>query len=298
MSDLSGEHPREMANQLPADDMRERVEAELIRIGRLSERQVARAKEIQERQGISFLEAAIATRAVTREVMMAALSTQFNYPIIHGDSVGTRFSRELIAGHEPFSAATEELRSIRTALVSSALVKGVRSLAIVGGRSGMGSSYFAGNLAIAFAQMSLNTLIVDTNIRDPRLAEMFGFDRNREGLSDVILKKTTDNVPIIEGIMPGLSLLTSGTIPPNPQELLCSEEFLSMTINFNRDYGVVIYDTPSALEYADAYIVASRVGAAVLVARKNRATFKDVSSMTNKLRSFECNVVGSVLNSG
>ena len=168
----------------------------------------------------------------------------------------------------------------------------------MGTRSGMGSTYLAGNLAIAFAQMSVATLLVDTNLRDPRIAEMFGLERNREGLSDAILQRNTELPPIMFDVMPGLSVLTSGAIRANPQELLCSEEFLVLTTSFNRDFGVVIYDTPSALEYADAYVVASRIGAAVIVARKNKATFKDVATMTHKLRAMECNIIGTVLNKG
>jgi protein-tyrosine kinase len=229
---------------------------------------------------------------------MASLSKQFSYPIIHADGGNGRFSRELVAGHEPFGAAAEELRSIRSSLVSGAVAKGVRAFAMIGSRSGMGSTYFAGNLAIAFAQMSVATLLVDANLRDPRVAEMFGAERNREGLSDALLHRNADRPPIMFDVLPGLSVLTSGAIPPNPQELLCSEEFLALTASFHRDYGVVVYDTPSARDYADAYVVASRIGAAVIVARKNQATFNDVAAMTNKLRAMQCNIVGSVFNRG
>jgi receptor protein-tyrosine kinase len=79
---------------------------------------------------------------------------------------------------------------------------------------------------------------------------------------------------------------------------LCSEEFVAVTANFSRDFGIVIYDTPSALEYADAHVVASRIGAAVIIARKNSSRFKDVAAMTHKLRAMDCNIVGSVFNQG
>jgi protein-tyrosine kinase len=276
----------------------DQLEAELIRVTRMSDRQVEKAREIQRRQGISFLNAAIATRSISRHSLMAALSKQFNYPIIHGDTGKTGFSRELVAGHEPFGPAAEELRSIRSALVSGAIAKGVHAFAMMGPRSGMGGTYFAGNLAIGFAQMSVATLLVDANLRDPRVAELFGLERNRQGLSDALLHCNSDMPPIVYDVLPGLSLLTSGGIPPNPQELLCSETFLALTANFSREFGLVIYDTPSALDYADAYVVASRIGAAVIVARKNRATFKDVAIMTKKLQDIDCNIIGSVLNKG
>ena len=58
----------------------------------------------------------------------------------------------------------------------------------------------------------------------------------------------------------------------------------------------MIYDTPSAMDYADAFVVASRVGAALIVARKNEATFDDVAKMSAKLRAMDCNIIGSVFN--
>ena len=284
-------HPFESPNS-------DQVEAELIRVAKMSDKQVARARELQRKQNISFLQAAIAIRAVSRESLMAALSRQFSYPIIHSDNDASPFSRELVVGHEPFGPAAEEIRSIRSALVSTAIAKGVRAFAIVGSRAGMGSTYFAGNLAIAFAQMSVATLLVDANLRDPRIGVMFGADRFREGLAETILHRSLDNPSIIHDVMPGLSILPAGAIPPNPQELLCSEEFLVLTGHFSGDFGVVIYDTPSALDYADAYVVASRVGAALIVARKNEATFDDVSKMTTRLRGMDCNIIGSVFNNG
>src|SRR5271169_606672 len=293
MSALEGDQAHDVAAHVPAAGSPEQIEAELIRVARLSDRQVARAREIQKRQGITFLEAAIATRAISRASLMSALSKQFSYPIIHAEGGNAGFSRELVAGHEPFGPAAEELRSIRSSLVSAAVSKGVRAFAMMGSRPGMGSTYFAGNLAIAFAQMSVATLLVDANLRDPRIAEMFGSERNREGLSETLHHRKIDRPPIINDVLPGLSVLTSGAIPPNPQELLCSEEFLALTANFNRDFGIIIYDTPSASEYADAYVVASRIGAAVIVARKNQARFKDVAAMTHKLRAMECNIIGS-----
>ena len=295
MSDVEEDNKRDIGRIRP-DSSTDLVEEEIIRVGNLSDRQVARARELMLRQRISFLSAAIATRAISRQSLMLALSKQFSYPIIHSESDSARFSRELVVGHEPFGAAAEALRSIRTSLVSSAVAKGVRSFAIVAPRPGMGSTFFAANLALGFAQMSVATLLVDANLRDPRMAEIFGVDRNHDGLSETLRRGEIDAPAIAYDVLPGLSLMASGAVPPNPQELLCSEGFLSLTANFSRDFGVVIYDTPAAMDFADAYVVASRVGAAVIVARKNRAKFNDVSTIAEKLRSVQCDVVGSVLN--
>ena len=78
------------------------------------------------------------------------------------------------------------MRSIRAALAASALEAKTNSIAIVGPQSGVGASYLAANLAVAFAQAAAPTLLVDANLRNPRIAQMFGVDRRAEGLADAL----------------------------------------------------------------------------------------------------------------
>jgi protein-tyrosine kinase len=297
VTDVAEIHQRHLiAAQIPADVPTHEIEQQLIRILKLTNHQIQRARELQRDEELSFVEAAIAIKAVRREDLLTALSKYYSYPIIYSDTDSARFSRELVVGHEPFGSVAEAIRSIRSSLVSSAVAGGVRSFVIVGPRAGSGSSFVAGNLALAFAQMSAATLLVDANLRNPRIAGMFGFDRNREGLSEALRRRAIDPPPIAYDAIPGLSIMTSGAIPPNPQELLCSEEFLTLTINLSKDFGIVIYDTPSAMDYADAHIVVARVGSAIIVARRHKTTFNDVATVTGKIRASQCNVVGSILN--
>src|SRR5262249_2535036 len=151
-----------------------------------------------------------------------------------------RFSRELVVGHEPFSEAAEGIRSIRTALAASAVKEGVRSFLITAPRRGAGASYFASNLALAFAQMSLPTVLVDSNRRKPRVAKIFGLPRFN-GLSDALRGKSSANPPISSNVVEGLSILPAGDVPPNPQELLASADFLALTDNLQSAFGIVIY---------------------------------------------------------
>lgn len=274
----------------------DKVAQELVRFAKLSELQIGHIRAYSKARGISFLEAAVDTGAVERETLMTALSRQYNYPIIHDEEGLTGLSQELVVGHEPFGAAAEIVRSIRTSLVSTAVAQGLRSFVVVGPREGQGASVIAGNLAVAFAQMSVNTLLVDANLRDPRIAGMFGVDPNGEGLSDVLLRMQLDGLPIVRDVLPGLSILPSGGIPPNPQELLCGGDFVALTAKFARDYGIVIYDSPSAIDYSDAYVIASRVGSAIIVGRRNRANFNDLKQVSDKLRTHQCTIVGTVSN--
>ncbi len=272
------------------------VAQELVRFAKLSDLQIGQIRAYAKARGISFLEAAVDTGLVKRETLMTALSRQYNYPIIHDEGGLTGLSRELVVGHEPFSAAAEIVRSIRTSLVSTAVAQGLRSFVIVGPGEGQGASFLASNLAVAFAQMSVNTLLVDANLRDPRIAGMFGVDPNGEGLSDVLLRMQLEDLPIVRDVLPGLSILSSGGIPPNPQELLCGGDFIALTAKFARDYGIVIYDSPNAIDYSDAYVIGSRVGSAIIVGRQNHARFDDLKFVAKKLREDQCTIVGTIAN--
>lgn len=269
---------------------------ELIRLAKLTDPQIAQVRALGKARGISFLEAAIACGVVSREFLMSALSKQYNYPIIQNDCHTAGFSRELVVGLEPFGPAAEAIRTIRTSLVNSAVAQGYRAFAIVGTREGQGASFLAANLAIAFAQMAVRTILVDANLREPQIAGMFGLDPNREGLSDYLLNNNVDDSPIVQDVLPGLSILPSGGVPPNPQELICSANFVALTSSLNNDFGVVIYNSPGAMDYGDAFVIASRVGAAVIAARQDHASFEDLKKVSDKLRSHQCAIVGSVAN--
>jgi len=281
--------------EIPTESLPEQARI-LIRIGRLTQTQVARIVSHQSKSGLSFATAAIELGLLRREDVLAAMSRQYSYPILSGDSDSSQYSRELVVGHEPFGAPAEAIRSVRTSMVSTAIAQGTRSFAITAPRQGAGATFFAGNIALAFAQMSMPTLLVDANLRDPGVAEMFGISRNRDGLSTILRERDLRDIPIMPDVIPGLSLLTAGDVPPNPQELLSSAEFIALINNLERDFGVVIYDTSAAMEYADASIVVARVGAAIIVARQHETKFDDVSTLAQKFRASQCKFLGTVMN--
>ena len=272
------------------------VAREFIRLKNLSDKQIAHVRAYSKLHGVSFIEAAVATDVVSRESLLTALSKQYNYPIIQDNEGLGGFSQELVVGHEPFGPAAEVIRSIRTSIVSSSVSRGIRSFAVIAPRGGQGASVLAGNLAVAFAQMAVNTLLVDANLRDPRIGAMFGANPDQEGLSDALLRGSVEDPPVIRDVLPGLSILASGGVPPNPQELLCSGDFMALISGLNRNYGVVIYNSPSAMDYGDAFVIASRIGAAIIAARQNHASFADLKIVADKLRSHQCTIVGSVCN--
>jgi protein-tyrosine kinase len=271
------------------------IEQQILAAGNLSDAQVEAIRGFQRRKGLTFGEAAITLGLVRRDSLFLALSKRYNYPVLSFGDDEARLSRELVVGFKPFGAGAEAFRTVRSALATGPLSQGKNAFAVIGARAGVGATYFAANLALSFAQMAVPTLLIDANLRQPRLASLFGVDPKTEGLVEALTQSETHAPPVAVDIVPGLSLLVAGATAPHPQELLSSKEFLNLSQNAQRNYGVVIYDTPAALENADAYVVASRVGSAILVGRRNRTKAADVKTVAQALEGFQCEIAGTVL---
>lgn len=270
------------------------IEQQILAAGNLSDAQVEAIRGFQRRKGLTFGEAAITLGLVRRDSLFLALSKRYNYPVLSFGEDEARFSRELVVGFQPFSAGAEAFRTIRSGLATGPLSQGKNAFAVIGAHTGVGATYFAANLALSFAQMAVPTLLVDANLRRPRLASLFGVDPKTEGLVEALTHNDAHASPVAVDIVPGLSLLVAGATAPHPQELLSSKEFLNLSQNAQRNYGVVIYDTPAALENADACVVASRVGSAILLARRNRTKVADVKAVSQALEGFQCEIAGTV----
>ena len=268
----------------------------LVRRGKLSPQQVLRAIEWQRQRGVNSREAVEQMRLVNREDMLKALSQRYSYPILDDVPENKRFSRELVMGHEPFSAAAEAIRSIRSAVASAAMAQGTRSIVILAPDIKTGVTYLASNLAVGFAQMAIPTLLVDANLRSPRVADIFGVPPQAEGLTEYLRHLGSGLAPIISDIIPNLSILPAGSIPPNPQELLSSPEFLALTETCHERFGVVLYDTSATSTFSDALVICSRINAAIMVARRNQTLYNSVTKLADELKSIRCNLLGTVFN--
>jgi protein-tyrosine kinase len=264
--------------------------------GKLTQRQVRRTRELQSKTGGDAQLAIQKLGYVGREDMLKALSQRFSYPIFDDMPDNVRFAPELVAGHQPFGAAAEAIRSIRSTIASTSLANGTRSFVVVGPHQDTGVTYLACNLAVSFAQMAIPTLLVDANLRNPRMDSVFGFPPGTPGLSDYLVSRGQAPPTIQSNVLPKLSVLLAGSIPPNPQELLSSPDFLALTDNFHDQFGVVLYDTAACDEFSDALVVCSRVNAAIIVARRHKTRYKDISRLVKKLESIRCSVVGTVFN--
>jgi chain length determinant protein tyrosine kinase EpsG len=268
----------------------------LVQMGRLKRPDIDRILDWQRANDCSFGKAAVALGLVTEADVTVALAKQFHYPISREGTALQAASKELVIAHEPFSPAAERLRGIRTALLQKSFGQKRQSLAIIGAESGVGATYLAANLAVAFGQLGIATLLVDANLRHGRVAELFGLNPRRAGLAEFLRGLSDPETAEYQEMGPSVSLVTAGATPPNPQELLCSGEFVRFKTDAERRFQAVIYDTSTGAESTDALIVAGRVGSAVLVARQGHTAFAGVQALATHLAEIGSELVGTVLN--
>ena len=267
----------------------------LLDAGRLSPEDAERVLRLQKEEGLRFGAAAVRLGLLTEEDISRALSHQFDYPYLSRED--TSLHEELAAAYEPFSASVENLRALRSQLMlrwfDGDASRKALAIASVDGQEGR--SYLAANLAIVFSQLGERTLLIDADLRNPRQHLLFKL-QDGPGLSTVLAERSgLDAISTVPALV-GLSVLQSGPIPPNPQELLGRQTFTDLLAVAALDYDVIIIDTPPAARYADAQTVAVRAGAALLVARKNKSSLPGLHRLNHNLQQFGAKVVGSVLN--
>ena len=165
----------------------------------------------------------------------------------------------------PKSITAESYRSLRTNIQYSSIDKQVKTLVVTSSNAGEGKSTVAGNLAYTFFQNGKRVLIIDCDLRKPSLHRKFNVS-NEEGLTDVLVGTSKLN-NVMKKIDDNLYLLTTGTLPPNPAEIIVSntmENFLEQC-KINIDY--IILDTPPILPVTDSNLLAIKADATVVVVR-------------------------------
>ena len=155
-------------------------------------------------------------------------------------------------------------------------------------------TYLVANLAVVFSQLGKRTLLVDANLRQPRQHEIFRITE-KQGLSDILAGRAGVEVVSKINAFENLSVLSAGTLPPNPQELVSRPEFQHLINSFAINYDVILIDTPSFSAGADTYAIAAMLGGTVLVARQSSTRVLDVATAVEQLKQNGTQIVGSVL---
>lgn len=270
-----------------------RIGSILSAAGKLDSTRIGQVLRLQQtRHGVRFGEAALSLGLITRDDLNMALARQFDFP--HQPLNGSSVHADLVALRDAQHPSVERLRALRTRLLIrwSGLGSDQRALAIVSPGACEGRSFVAANLAVLFAQLGMNTLLVDADLRSPRQHRIFATP-DRIGLTSVLSGRAAGEVPC--PAFGSLAVMPAGPRPPNPQELLLRPTLASYLELASAQYDVVLVDTPPARDSADAQSVTFCAGSALVLARADHTRADEAAVLARDLAEAGALVLGAVL---
>jgi len=194
------------------------------------------------------------------------------------------------------SSAGEAYRVVRTNLEFASIDHEVKSILVTSSSAGEGKSTTAANLAIVQAQAGKQVILVDADLRKPALHRMLGIS-NRQGLTSALMSESVDlNGTLQPSSVPGLRVMTSGPIPPNPAELLGATRFSDLLQHLESMADLVIIDSPPTSAVTDPIVLSSRVDGVLMVVDSGRTRSGTVQQTVGSLAKSGTPLLGGVLN--
>ncbi len=202
----------------------------------------------------------------------------------------------MITLDERNSPIAEAYRHLRTSLLFSSAGKPPQSILVTSSQPSEGKTTTAINTAITLAQADADVIIIDCDLRRPRLHSHFGLT-NTHGLTNYLSgEKSTEKLIQTSPNLPRLKIITSGPIPPNPAELLSSTEMKNLLQFLRGRFKHVIIDSPPALSFTDAAILSTLVDGVVLVAMTGKSSIHLMRQFKQRLSTIGARIYGVVLN--
>lgn len=200
----------------------------------------------------------------------------------------------LIIEKDPKSPAAEAYRTLRTNIQFSSLDNQIKTIVITSAGPGEGKSTTACNLALTIAQTGKKVLLIDCDMRKPSVHKKFRIS-NKTGLSNLLIEglKVEDVGIKVSSYM---DVLTAGTIPPNPSEMLGSQKMKVFLRDMEEKYDHVIIDSPPVLAVTDAQILSTASEGVILVISSQEAPAEACKRAKDLLMAVNANIIGVVLN--
>jgi tyrosine-protein kinase len=240
--------------------------------------------------------------AVLREVLDTSVKTTEDLQQLTGSSAlgviafdPSAQRAPLVGQADPHSMRLEAFRTLRTNLRFVDVDNPPRVVVLTSSMANEGKSTTACNLAITLASAGARVILVEGDLRRPRVADYMGLE-GAVGLTDVLIGRAgLDQVLQPWGDSP-LSVLTGGALPPNPSEMLGSTQMTDLLAALRARADMVLIDTPPLLPVTDAAVLARECDGALVVIRQGRTTREQLTRALEALRSVDARVLGTVLN--
>ncbi|MDY6922257.1 MAG: chain-length determining protein [Pseudomonadota bacterium] len=264
----------------------------LLEQGKIGNRELQSILAYQKQEGVRFGEAAIALKLVEPRDVQQILALQFAYPPAPGQQ--SQLDPALLCAFQPDSPTAEGYRVLRSELMLRYFKDNFhQSLPLVGTGDPAAIARSSANLAVAFSQLGLRTLLVDCNLRNPQLHSLFGL-ANGTGLSDWLAARSR-TAPITIPELPALAVLSAGTPAPNPQELISSPRFDKCLKAMCREFEITILNTAPADQCLDAQLIAAQAQSALILATQHQSRIQSLEQICNRLSSINIRILGVAL---
>lgn len=202
----------------------------------------------------------------------------------------------LITLSRPSAVISEQFRTIRTNIQFSMVDKNLKTLTITSAGPGAGKSTISANLAVTFAAQGKKVLLVDADMRKPTVHKTFKV-HNRDGLTTLLTENDAQISEIAhQTSTDNLFIITSGSIPPNPAELLASKKMSQLMTRFEELFDLIIFDLPPIIAVTDAQIMASKADGTIFVINNGGAKKDMVLKSKELLEMVNANVIGAIFN--
>jgi polysaccharide biosynthesis transport protein len=203
--------------------------------------------------------------------------------------------RDHFGFNNPRSQVAESIRTIRTNLMFMSPGHSPRRILVTSSQAQEGKSMTAINIAATMAMSGNKVVLLDTDLRRPRLHKSFGLNVT-EGLTNVIMGVLPTHSVIVPNVLEGVDLCPCGTIPPNPSELLHLPRFAEILDELSQRYDLVILDSPPVCAVSDAMILSGLTDGCVFVVRAGVTTQKSSQKAVQRLRGVKTKMLGVIVN--
>jgi capsular exopolysaccharide synthesis family protein len=201
----------------------------------------------------------------------------------------------LVTLSDPRSAAAEAYRTLRTNLQFTMLDRPSRVLLVTSPLAGEGKSTTLANLAVVSAESGLRVVVLDADLRRPRMHELFATSQ-APGFSSLALRDEPGDVPLQDTTVPGLRVLTSGVLPPNPSELLASPRTAAILEALRELADLVLVDSAPVLPVSDAAVLAARCDGVLMVVRYGKTPRDAARRAREQLDKVGARILGVTIN--
>lgn len=202
----------------------------------------------------------------------------------------------IISYNDPKSVISEQYRAIRTNIEYSNVDQNTKTILVTSSDKNEGKTTTVSNLAVSFANLNKKVLLIDCDLRNASIHEMFKLN-NIYGLTDILAKNREVNKCIQETELENLYVLTAGAIPPNPAEILSSEKMKNLIEDLKNIYDYIFIDTPPIGLVTDAGALSSFIDGVVLVVKSESIEKKYLEETKKKLDAVDARILGAILNS-